>query len=579
MANRKLNFYSLVRPYQFLVMGAILSLMLFSNLGLAVPWMLKIIIDKVLPSSDFQLLYVLSGVIMIIYLIRSIMLYFANYLIGYSGMRVLLDVRHKVFRHLQTLSLRFYEEYRTGKLISNVITDVSLMQSLIGISMQMADKFFLIVVVLTVLFFMNFKMACLVVVIIPFQVANFYYFKRVIKRDTLSLREKMSEISANLAETLSGVKVIKSFAMERSECRNFFTNLRPTLDMSMKVNMQGVYCAIISDVLSLICILLVMIIGTAMIGDEKLTIGEFVAFYTYVGMLLAPINVLTTMSTAISQGLAGCTRIMKLLNTIPDIEDRSDAVKVEKIKGDIEFRDVTFGYDEKPVIRDFCLKIKAGQKVALVGPSGCGKSTISNLLLRFYDISEGQIYIDGLEIRKMTQESYRAHVGVVLQDPFLFSGTIRENIAYARKEATNEEIEEAARMANVEEFVSKLDDGLETEIGENGASLSGGQKQRLAIARAILRNPTILILDEATSALDTVSEHLVQEALDNLMKNKTTIIIAHRLSTIRNSDIIVVMENGRIKQKGSHQELLDVDGIYKEMYTAQEKATREVTGL
>ncbi len=579
MANKKLNFYSLVRPYQFLVMGAIFSLMLFSNLGLAVPWMLKIIIDKVLPSSDFQLLYVLSGVIMIIYLIRSIMLYFANYLIGYSGMRVLLDVRHKVFRHLQTLSLRFYEEYRTGKLISNVITDVALMQSLIGISMQMADKFFLIIVVLTVLFFMNFKMACLVVMIIPFQVANFYYFKRVIHRDTLSLREKMSEISANLAETLSGVKVIKSFAMERSECRNFFTNLRPTLDMSMKVNMQGVYCAIISDVLSLICILLVMIIGTAMIGDERLTIGEFVAFYTYVGMLLAPINVLTTMSTAISQGLAGCTRIMKLLNTIPDIEDLSDAVKVENINGDIEFRDVTFGYDEKPVIRDFCLKIKAGQKVALVGPSGCGKSTISNLLLRFYDISEGQIYIDGLEIRKMTQESYRAHVGVVLQDPFLFSGTIRENIAYARKEATNAEIEEAARMANVEEFVSKLDNGLDTEIGENGASLSGGQKQRLAIARAILRNPTILILDEATSALDTVSEHLVQEALDNLMKNKTTIIIAHRLSTIRNSDIIVVMENGRIKQKGSHQELLDVDGIYKEMYTAQEKATREVTGL
>ena len=579
MANKKLNFYSLVKPYQFLVMGAILSLMLFSNLGLAVPWMLKIIIDKVLPSSDFQLLYVLSGVIIIIYLIRSIMRYFANYLIGYAGMRVLLDVRNKVFRHLQTLSLRFYEEYRTGKLISNVITDVALMQSLIGISMQMADKFFLIIVVLTVLFFMNFKMAILVVMVIPFQIANFYYFKRVIKRDTLSLREKMSEISANLAETLSGVKVIKSFAMERSECRSFFSNLRPTLDMSMKVNLQGVYCAIISDILSLVCILLVMIVGTAMIGNDSLTIGEFVAFYTYVGMLLAPINILTTMSTAISQGLAGCTRIMKLLNTIPDIEDISDAVKVETIKGDIEFRDVTFGYDEKPVIRDFCLTIQAGQKVALVGPSGCGKSTISNLLLRFYDITEGQIYIDGLEIRKMTQESYRAHVGVVLQDPFLFSGTIRENIAYARKEATNAEIEEAARMANVKEFVSKLDNGLDTEIGENGTSLSGGQKQRLAIARAILRNPTILILDEATSALDTVSEHLVQEALDNLMENKTTIIIAHRLSTIRNSDLIVVMENGRIKQKGSHLELLDADGIYKEMYTAQEKATREVTGL
>jgi ATP-binding cassette, subfamily B, bacterial MsbA len=579
MGSKKLNFFTLVKPYKFLVIGAVVSLMLFSNLGLAVPWMLKIIIDKVLPSSDFQLLYVLSGVILIIYFIRSIMRYFAHYLIGYAGMRVLLDVRQKVFRHLQTLSLRFYEEYRTGKLISNVITDVALMQSLIGISMQMADKLFLIVVLITVLLFMNVKMALLVVAIIPFQVANFYYFKRVIKRDTINLREKMSEISANLAETLSGVKVIKSFAMERAECRSFFTNLRPTLDMSMKVNMKGVYCGIISDILSLFCIISVMILGTVMIGNDSLTIGEFVAFYTYVGMLLMPINIITTMSTAISQGLAGCTRIMKLLNTIPDIADTKNAKKVESIKGDIEFRDVTFGYDDKPVIRDFSLKINAGQKVALVGPSGCGKSTISNLLLRFYDISEGQIYIDGNELRKMTQESYRNHVGVVLQEPFLFSGTIRENIAYARRDATDEEIEEAARMANVEEFVSKLDDGLETEIGENGASLSGGQKQRLAIARAILRNPTILILDEATSALDTVSEHLVQEALDYLMEGKTTIIIAHRLSTIRNSDIIVVMENGRIKQKGPHQELLEQDGIYQKMYTAQENAARQVSGL
>ena len=269
--------------------------------------------------------------------------------------------------------------------------------------------------------------------------------------------------------------------------------------------------------------------------------------------------------------MAGAKRIAKLLNVIPEIKEPPKPLKLEKMEGHIVFKNVSFKYKDAPVIKNFSLEIKPGQKVALVGPSGSGKSTISNLLLRFYDIQEGELTVDGVSIKKYSSASYRDHIGVVLQEPFLFSGSIRDNIAYAKNGATRDEVERAAAMANVDEFVSEMDDGYDTIIGENGTSLSGGQKQRLAIARAILKNPSVLILDEATSALDTVSEFLVQAALDNLMNNKTTIIIAHRLSTIKNADVIVVMDAGEIIQVGAHEELMKTPGVYQELYNAQEK--------
>jgi ABC-type multidrug transport system fused ATPase/permease subunit len=288
-------------------------------------------------------------------------------------------------------------------------------------------------------------------------------------------------------------------------------------------------------------------------------------------MFIAPISNLSAQTVALSQGMAGAKRINNLLNVIPEIKEPENPVKIDRLKGNIVFENVSFSYVDVPVIKDFSLKIQPGQKIALVGPSGSGKSTITNLLLRFYDIQEGSIKVDGVSIKKFSGTSYRNNIGVVLQEPFLFSGTIWDNIAYAKKDATRGEIERAAAMANVDEFVNTLEDGFNTIIGENGTSLSGGQKQRLAIARAILKNPSILILDEATSALDTVSEFLVQTALDNLMNNKTTIIIAHRLSTIKNADLIVVMDEGKIVQMGSHEELIKSQGTYNELYKAQQK--------
>ncbi len=570
--------WALIKPYRPMLFGSVITLILFNMVGLSLPWMLKIAIDRVLPNADEVLFWILACVMMLLYLMRSLLRYIASYTIDYLGVRLMIDLRQKVFAHLQSLSLRFYEEYRTGKLISNVISDVAMLQMLLRTMTQLGEQIFQLFIIAGLLLIINWQMALLVFLTIPLHYLNFHYFRKEIRKDSMVIQEKMSEISANLSETLSGVKVVKSFAKEHTECRRFFQNLRPLADMQMRVTVEGVGLWAVFDTLSLITYLSIIGVGIWMVKINAVTIGEFVAFYTYVGMMLSPINVLSGLSITFAQGMVGASRIVKLLNTIPEIREVPNAVQVEKLSGKVEFRNVTFSYDPEKgnTIDGFTLNITPGQKVALVGPSGSGKSTITNLLLRFYDITGGFIRVDGMDIRRLKLTSYRDNIGIVLQEPFLFSGSIRDNIAYAvKRDVTEEEIVEAARMANVEEFVLDLPDGYDTIIGENGASLSGGQKQRLAIARAVLKNPAILILDEATSALDTVSEYLVQDALDKLMEGKTTIIIAHRLSTIKNADVIVVMDHGKIVQQGSHDELMAVEGIYRDLYQTQAKMNKE----
>jgi len=570
-AMSQFNFLRLVKPYRYLVFGSVVSLFAFSTLGLALPWMLKIAIDRVIPNADYGLFLLLCFGMLLIFSARAIFFYISNYLMTYTSMRALLDIRQKLFKHLQSLSLRFYEEYRTGKLISNVINDVAQMQQLITIFTSIINQSFIILAIAAVLLFLNFKMALAVLAVLPVYFVNFYYFRRIMRNNFLVLQEKMSEISANLGETINGIKVVKTFSKERTECREFFSSLRPTLDLNVKLGAQSVTCWSLTDYLNLLVYLLTIGLGMTMVRSSNMTLGEFVAFYTYVGMFVAPISALSIYAIDISRGMTGARRINNLLNVIPEIKEPAKPLKIDRMEGRIIFKNVSFKYKDVPVIKNFSLDIKPGQKVALVGPSGSGKSTITNLLLRFYDIREGELTIDGIPINRYSSAAYREHIGVVLQDPFLFSGSIRDNIAYAKKDATKNEVERAAAMANVDEFVAEMENGYDTVIGENGASLSGGQKQRLAIARAILKNPSVLILDEATSALDTVSEFLVQTALDNLMHEKTTIIIAHRLSTIKNADLIVVMDSGEIVQVGSHAELMRHPGVYQELYNAQQK--------
>ncbi len=570
--------WEILTPYRSMLYGSIISLILFNLTALGLPWMLKISIDRILPNADELLFWVLACVMLIIYLMRSLLRYIACYTIDYLGVRVMIDLRQKVFSHLQSLSLRFYEEYRTGKLISNVISDVAMLQVLIRTLTQLGEQVFQLIIISGLLLVINWQLALLVFLTIPIHYINFHYFREEMRKDSMVLQEKLSEISANLSETITGVKVVKSFAKEYSESLRFFQNLRPVADMQMRLTVESVGLWAVFDTIALLTYLSIIGAGIWMVKINSITIGEFVAFYTYVGMMLTPINILSGLSITFAQGMVGAGRIVKLLNTIPEIKESPNPILAEKLTGNIEFRNVTFSYDAEKgnTIDNFSLKITPGQKVALVGPSGSGKSTISNLLLRFYDVTGGAIRVDNLDIRKLRLAPFRDNIGIVLQEPFLFSGTIRDNIAYAvKREVKEEEIIAAARMANVEEFVQNLPEGYDTVIGENGASLSGGQKQRLAIARAVLKNPSILILDEATSALDTVSEYLVQDALDKLMQGKTTIIIAHRLSTIKNADVIVVLDRGRIVQQGTHDELMAQKGVYSDLYQTQAKMNKE----
>ncbi|MBR4665473.1 MAG: ABC transporter ATP-binding protein [Lentisphaeria bacterium] len=568
---------SLIKQYRGMIFLSAVSSIMLSVLALAMPLVLKVVIDRVLPAKDWGLFFLLAVILIIIYVIRFGVRMVAGWLGTYTVTRILLDVRQQIFKHLQSLSLRFYEEYRTGKLISNVISDVALLSGLIGIVIAQSQQIVTMAIVTFALFFISWKLALIALIALPIHFLNFFLFNRVIRRNSRQLQEKMSEISANLAETINGIRVVKSFAKERSECRHFFSNMRPTVDLAVKINQQGNACGGIYE--SLLILTYILVIGTSilLVGND-FSVGDFVAFYTYIGVQVGPISALASQMNAVSQGLAGVQRIMKILSVIPEIKDSENARTAERFQGEIEFDHVVFQYADAPVLRDFSLKINPGEKVALVGPSGCGKSTIGNLLLRFYDVNSGVIRVDGQDIRTFTQESYRNNIGVVLQEPFLFSGTIHENIAYARPTAAMEEVREAAKMANVEDFVNKMPKKYETVIGENGASLSGGQKQRIAIARAVLKNPAILLLDEATSALDTVSEKLVQQALDTLMEGRTTLIIAHRLSTIKNADKIVVLKDGKIDQLGTHDELMTQDGTYKMLYETQQQAANDGTG-
>jgi ABC-type multidrug transport system fused ATPase/permease subunit len=416
------------------------------------------------------------------------------------------------------------------------------------------------------LFAINWKLAILCLSVTPFHFLNFLHFKKKILNTSEKRREKVSEISGNLAEILNGTKLVKSFAKEKWESKIFTADIRKLLYMNMTINMQGLYCAIIADIFLVLGITLALGGGVYFIITNQMTLGEFIQFNAYLQSLFPQITALSGLSQTIAHGTTSANRISNLLSEEVDVKDNAKPIHKDHLKGDIVFKDVIFTMEGRTIINKLNLTIKKGESIALVGPSGSGKSTLANLLMRFYDIDSGSVSIDGTDISKIKTSFLRRNMGVVQQEAFLFSGTIRENILYGKENATEDELITAAKKADIHDHIMSLPDGYESRTGENGVNLSGGQKQRLSIARTLLHDPDILILDEATSALDNHSEKAVQKALVNLTKNRTTITIAHRLSTIVNVDRIIVMKNGEILEIGSHNELIKQAGLYKEMY-------------
>ena len=563
------RFFEFIKPYLGLCMLSGIALLIFAALGIPLPWFLQIIIDRGLDNRGLMILLLL-GIIMT-YCLREIFFYVSHFLFYYTGNRTLFGVRIKLFKHLQNLSLRFYQEYRTGKLISNILTDVASLNGMISaVLSNVVIHLFTIICIVIALFIMNPNFFVLPLIVILLQALNFTYFRVRMRAEEKELREMMSEVSANLAETINGIKVVKSFGKEHHESLGFAQRLRPTFDKSMNLNMLSAKSWICSEVINISGIVLLLWFGSLDVTSGEMTIGQLVAYYTYFTMLTGPVSSLSSMANVISAGMVSVERIGKLLDAVPEIKQAKNPRTLENPQGRLEFDEVEFGYEPtKRVLRKFTLDVESGKKVALVGPSGSGKSTIASLLMRFFDVSAGAIRIDGIDIRDLSTESLRNTVGIVLQESFLFSGTIEDNIRYSCENATHEQVVEAAKMANAHDFIMEQTGGYQAIVGENGAMLSGGQKQRIAIARAILKNPAVLILDEATSALDTVAEAAVQEALDTLMQNRTTVIIAHRLSTVRNADLIVVLKDGKIAQQGSHSQLLQQGGIYRDLYTLQ----------
>jgi len=495
-----------------------------------------------------------------------------NYLLSRVGQRILGDLRRQLFRHLQELSLGYHDTHIVGVTVSRVINDVAVINELLsqGWITLIAD-FFILTGIITIMLSMSPKLALLTLLVLPLMMLATWLFASRAQSAFRATRTSIARVIGSLAEGIAGMRVIQAFAREEVTQEKFDEVNRTNRDTNINAMTLSFIFLPVIEFLAMGATAIVLYSGGLEVIAGEVTVGVLVAFLSYVSRFFAPIQELPRSTLFPYTTLFRSEQVLNLLDTRADVIDRPDAVELPPVVGDIRFREVTFRYrPESPeVLHNVDLHIPAGQRAALVGPTGAGKSTIANLVARFYEVSQGSVTIDGVDVREVTQHSLRRQVGIVPQDSFLFSGTIAENIAFGDPGATPEQIEAAARMANAHDFISQMAEGYQTEVLENAANLSVGQRQLICIARAILMQPRILILDEATANIDTVSEVLIQEALGRLLENRTAVMIAHRLSTIRSADVIFVIDDGRIVEKGKHEELLARGGLYSTLYEKQ----------
>ncbi|MBP3041079.1 ABC transporter ATP-binding protein [Bacillaceae bacterium Marseille-Q3522] len=570
------RFYSYYIPHKKLFIIDFSSAVIVAILELGFPLAVQWFIDVLLPQGNWSTILTVSLILLAVYVASTALQFLVSYLGHMLGLNIETDMRQHLFQHVQKQSFRFFDNTKTGHIMSRVTNDLFDIGEL---AHHGPEDFFIAVMTIAGAFWImltvNVKLAFVTILIIPFLVWVIAICNNRMNKAWHKMYREIGDVNARVEDSISGVRVVQSFTNEAFEIKRFTNNnqkFRLAKLIAYKVmafTSSGIY------IMTRFMTLAVLVYGAWLSFQGELTYGELVGFVLYVNVLLKPIDRISALLEIYPKGMAGFKRFTSLIDTIPEVQDKKNAVEVSCLKGEIVFDHVTFAYDQnKPVLEDIHLQLHAGETTAFVGPSGAGKSTICSLIPRFYDINAGKITIDGIDITEMTKRSLRSQIGIVQQDVFLFTGTLKENIAYGKLNATDEEIAEAARLAHLEEFIASLPLGYETEIGERGLKLSGGQKQRIAIARMFLKNPPILILDEATSALDTETEMMIQKALTELAKNRTTLVIAHRLATIRNADRIVVVTKDGIAEQGKHDELLAKGGIFADLHHAQFELTK-----
>jgi subfamily B ATP-binding cassette protein MsbA len=540
-------------------------------LGQQPPRIVQYTIDKVIAADRYEVLPKVIGIYVFIVVFGQAIASLSGYWMSVGGQRVLHTLRMALYEHFQKLSLSYYQDKRVGDLISRMTGDVHQLEGLIvGTSNSLARQLFGTGFALYYMLSYNRFLTLLVLIPVPIIGVSLFFFTRRVRVVYRSIRDLMGQLSAKLMENLSGIVVIKAFNREPEEFKAVEEASRRLQSQSiLAAKMSALFHPFIHTV-STMGTIMVLGVGAVMISKGQFTVGKLTAFLMYVSQFYLPIGDFIRTFDSIQRALASAERIFEVLDTVPDVQDPPDPVPLDRIRGEVEFEHVSFRYPSgEEVLHDINVKALPGQRVAIVGRSGAGKSSFINLIPRFYDATEGRVLIDGIDVRRVRQSDLRKHIAIVLQDTFLFSGTVKENLLFGRPDATDDEIIEAAKAANAHEFIINLENGYDTQVGERGVKLSGGQKQRLAIARAILANPRILILDEATSSVDSESEFLIHQALDRLMVGRTTFIIAHRLSTVRGADTILVLEGGTIVEHGDHRELVDANGLYAQMYRQQ----------
>ncbi len=560
-----------MKPYLPRLGIAVVCIILAAAANLYVPWIIKNIIDDVLTTRDMVMLNTIAVGIVVVFFFRGIFYYGQTYLVSYIGQHVIIDVREVLYRKFQRLQLAYYEKRQTGNIMSYITNDVAALQAaLVDSLIDMVTEGSVLIGSIGMMFYLDWKLSLLTFVTMPIIAKAMNIFGRKLKSSGTVIQERTADITAFLQESISAVRIVKSFVREAYEIERF----REQNYLNFKAQMKNVQLMSLLtptvEFISAIGVTFIIWFGGYEVVNGVLTAGSLIAFLTYAVNLANPVKRLSRVYGTVQKAMAAADRVFEVLDLDEKIKDKEDAIELPQIDGRVSFEKVSFAYKkDHPALREVTLEANPGEMVAIVGPSGAGKSTIANLIPRFYDVTAGTIRIDGVDIRDVRLDSLREQIGIVPQETMLFSGTVAFNIRYGRLDATEEEIVAAAKAANAHEFIMGLSDGYDTKIGERGSSLSGGQRQRISIARAILKNPRVLILDEATSALDTESEKVVQAALDKLMLGRTSFVIAHRLSTILQADSIIVLEDGQVKERGTHEELLAQGGLYKKLYDIQ----------